>query len=88
MSATSTKEIWFLTGSQELYGQETLDKVAEHSREIAAHLDDDTAGPGGVQADAHGAGGHLADVPGGQRGRRRASASSPGCTPSRPRRCG
>jgi L-arabinose isomerase len=38
MSAESTQEIWFLTGSQELYGQETLNKVAEHSREIAAHL--------------------------------------------------
>jgi L-arabinose isomerase len=40
MSATnSTQEVWFLTGSQELYGQETLNKVAEHSREIAAFLD-------------------------------------------------
>jgi L-arabinose isomerase len=39
MSATSTQEIWFLTGSQDLYGQETLDQVAAHSREIAAHLD-------------------------------------------------
>ena len=39
MSATGTQEIWFLTGSQELYGQETLNSVAEHSREIAAHLD-------------------------------------------------
>jgi L-arabinose isomerase len=35
----SHQEIWFLTGSQELYGRDTLDKVAEHSREIAAHLD-------------------------------------------------
>jgi L-arabinose isomerase len=39
MSAKSTQEIWFLTGSQELYGQETLNEVAEHSRQIAAHLD-------------------------------------------------
>jgi len=39
MSATGTQEIWFLTGSQDLYGQETLNKVAEHSLEIAAHLD-------------------------------------------------
>ena len=38
MSAAGTKEVWFVTGSQELYGQETLDKVAEHSREIAAYL--------------------------------------------------
>jgi len=27
-------EVWFVTGSQHLYGQETLDKVAEHSRAI------------------------------------------------------
>jgi len=32
-------EIWFLTGSQNLYGQETLDKVADHSRQIAEALD-------------------------------------------------
>ena len=39
MSSAVTQEIWFLTGSQELYGQETLNQVAEHSRQIAAHLD-------------------------------------------------
>ena len=27
-------EVWFLTGSQDLYGPETLKKVAEHSQEI------------------------------------------------------
>jgi len=32
-------EIWFLTGSQNLYGQDTLDQVADHSRQIAAALD-------------------------------------------------
>jgi L-arabinose isomerase len=31
-------EVWFVTGSQHLYGPETLEKVAEHSREIAAAL--------------------------------------------------
>jgi L-arabinose isomerase len=39
MSATSTQEVWFLTGSQELYGQDTLSQVAEHSNDIAAFLD-------------------------------------------------
>jgi len=29
-------EVWFITGSQHLYGEETLKKVAEHSKEIAA----------------------------------------------------
>jgi L-arabinose isomerase len=31
-------EVWFVTGSQHLYGPKTLDEVAEHSREIAAAL--------------------------------------------------
>ncbi len=32
-------EIWFITGSQHLYGDETLRQVAAHSQEIAAALD-------------------------------------------------
>lgn len=32
-------EVWFVTGSQHLYGEETLLKVAEHSKQIAAALD-------------------------------------------------
>jgi L-arabinose isomerase len=31
-------QIWFVTGSQHLYGEETLKKVDEHSREIASQL--------------------------------------------------
>src|SRR5436305_3444574 len=31
-------EVWFITGSQHLYGEETLKKVAEHSEEIASFL--------------------------------------------------
>jgi L-arabinose isomerase len=31
-------EVWFITGSQHLYGPKTLETVAEHSREIAAFL--------------------------------------------------
>lgn len=31
-------EIWFVTGSQHLYGPKTLETVAEHSREIAGAL--------------------------------------------------
>src|SRR5258708_28326608 len=31
-------EIWFLTGSQYLYGQEALRQVAEHSQKIVAEL--------------------------------------------------
>ena len=32
-------EVWFITGSQHLYGDEALGKVAEHSKEVAAALD-------------------------------------------------
>jgi len=33
-------EIWFVTGSQDLYGEETLKKVAEHSQQIARSFND------------------------------------------------
>jgi L-arabinose isomerase len=32
-------EVWFVTGSQHLYGEETLKKVAEHSQTISKALD-------------------------------------------------
>ena len=32
-------EVWFITGSQHLYGEETLKQVAAHSQEIAKGLD-------------------------------------------------
>lgn len=35
----SQKEIWFVVGSQELYGEETLKQVAVHSKEIAKGID-------------------------------------------------
>ncbi len=34
----ATKEVWFLTGSQSLYGPETLRQVAEQSEQIASTL--------------------------------------------------
>lgn len=33
-------EIWFITGSQHLYGEETLNKVAANSQEIVKHLNE------------------------------------------------
>ena len=36
----SDYQIWFLTGSQHLYGPEAIEQVGAHSREIAAYLDD------------------------------------------------
>ena len=34
----ATNEVWFLTGSQDLYGEETLRQVAEQSQAIAEAL--------------------------------------------------
>jgi L-arabinose isomerase len=39
-TATAEHELWFLTGSQSLYGEETLAQVAEQSRILAKQLDD------------------------------------------------
>ncbi|MDX6278622.1 MAG: L-arabinose isomerase [Nocardioidaceae bacterium] len=36
---TAGPEIWFLTGSQSLYGPETLDQVAQQSKVVAERLD-------------------------------------------------
>lgn len=38
-------EAWFVTGSQSLYGEETLRQVADHSRQIASALNDVPALP-------------------------------------------
>lgn len=38
MLNTSNYEFWFCTGSQDLYGQETLDHVAAHSKRIVEGL--------------------------------------------------
>ena len=34
----SHKEIWFVTGSQHLYGEETINQIAKNSQEIAKGL--------------------------------------------------
>ena len=38
MKKISQNEVWFITGSQHLYGEETLAKVAEHAQVIAEEL--------------------------------------------------
>ncbi|TMI97838.1 MAG: L-arabinose isomerase [Bacteroidetes bacterium] len=38
MKNLKDREVWFVTGSQHLYGDETLKKVAEHSQQIALSL--------------------------------------------------
>ncbi|MEJ1239457.1 L-arabinose isomerase [Chryseolinea sp. T2] len=38
-------EVWFVTGSQHLYGEETLKQVAAHAQEIAQHFDQDKSIP-------------------------------------------
>jgi L-arabinose isomerase len=39
LKALGDFEVWFLTGSQDLYGEETLRQVAENSKKIASGLD-------------------------------------------------
>ena len=43
--ALSDYHIWFLTGSQHLYGPEAIEQVGQNSRAIAAYLDDAAAIP-------------------------------------------
>ena len=43
--ALSDYQIWFLTGSQHLYGPEAIEQVGRNSREIAAYLNDAAAIP-------------------------------------------
>src|SRR5258705_7089931 len=38
-------EVWFVTGSQDLYGEGTLKQVAAHSKEIASHFDQEETIP-------------------------------------------
>ncbi|MGZ8438044.1 MAG: L-arabinose isomerase [Candidatus Limnocylindrales bacterium] len=45
MLTLSANEVWFVTGSQHLYGADTLQHVAEHAAGIAAALDDAPAIP-------------------------------------------
>ncbi|MFC7549427.1 L-arabinose isomerase [Plantactinospora sp. GCM10030261] len=40
MATHPQPEVWFLTGSQGLYGEDTLRQVADQSRQIAARLDE------------------------------------------------
>src|SRR5437016_194145 len=39
MTSPASPEIWFLTGSQSMYGEQTLAQVAEQSQQIARALD-------------------------------------------------
>jgi L-arabinose isomerase len=48
MKSLAQFEVWFVTGSQHLYGEETLEKVAAHSREIAQALSQSHRIPVGV----------------------------------------
>jgi L-arabinose isomerase len=48
MNLNASLELWFVTGSQHLYGPETLNKVAANSKTIAAALDSYSAIPAKV----------------------------------------
>ena len=85
----SDYQIWFLTGSQHLYGPEAIEQVGAHSREIAAYLNSLAAIPLRVvykpvlttPEDILNACSDANSDP-------NASAWSPGCIPSRPPRTG
>jgi L-arabinose isomerase len=40
MEDFSNKKIWFLTGTQHLYGEETLNKVQENSKQVVCGLNE------------------------------------------------
>ncbi|HPC37195.1 MAG TPA: L-arabinose isomerase, partial [Candidatus Marinimicrobia bacterium] len=40
MKVFENYEVWFVTGSQHLYGEDVLRQVADHSREMAKYLSD------------------------------------------------
>ena len=63
-------EVWFITGSQHLYGAETLREVGRHSQEVAKALDAVAADSraGRLQAGADDAGADSRRRPRGQRG--------------------
>src|SRR5512132_1789463 len=46
--ALGAHEVWFLTGSQDLYGDEALRQVDDHAREVAGSLDADAGIPARV----------------------------------------
>jgi hypothetical protein len=83
------RELWLATGSQHLYGPETLERVADHARAIARALDDSPAVPVRVvwkpvlttpdEIYRLATGGNAAPA---------CVGSSRGCTPSRRPRCG
>ena len=39
MKPYADREVWFFTGSQDLYGEETLRQVAAQSQEVARRLE-------------------------------------------------
>ena len=45
MNAINTKKIWFVTGTQHLYGPEVLDQVSNHAKEIAQTLNESLTAP-------------------------------------------
>lgn len=49
MNELSQYEVWFVTGSQHLYGEQVLKNVAAHSREIATAFDNNSIIPVGVK---------------------------------------
>ena len=69
-------EVWFVTGSQHLYGPAALKKVAANSQQVAQALNSAPAIPGQSRFQARGeiAGRGHGALPAGEQSRRNASA--------------
>lgn len=48
MESMKKKQLWFVVGSQDLYGEAVLQEVGRHAREIAAFMDASPLNPGKV----------------------------------------
>ena len=48
-TATAAREVWFVTGSQGLYGPDVLDQVAVQSRQVAEMLGASVGAPAGIR---------------------------------------
>ena len=84
------REVWFLTGSQDLYGEDALRQVADQSRAVVDALNASGAMPAPVvwKPVLKGSDSVKRAMLEAPTATRRCSALSHGCIPSAPRRCG
>ena len=82
MNAFDQYEVWFVTGAQLLYGGDAVIAVDAHSNEMVKGLNESGKLPVKVVYKGTANSSRLPTT------KNAVSVSSPGCTPSRPPRCG